>query len=181
MVSWCYGVAAQQVLGRTNLRTSPMAMAMGAISAKGWKSCLQLTPLNLNYFKMVEDMRLKLLHWYPLEWYYLLAKFYESLLSSSKVISGTHTHTHTHTHTYTHRQTGDLICLLSFLESRLNNKHTQFSHNIDLIFENGSRHVYTTGRQYSTHKLYSIEHVSKENGEMCLCNFYQCHFLVISD
>jgi hypothetical protein len=28
-------------------------------------------------------------------------------------------HTHTHTHTHTHRETGDLIRVFSFLESRL--------------------------------------------------------------
>jgi hypothetical protein len=27
---------------------------------QGWKSCLQLTPLNLNHFNMVEDMGLKI-------------------------------------------------------------------------------------------------------------------------
>jgi hypothetical protein len=39
----------------------------------------------------------------------------------------THTHTHTHTYTYTYRPTGDLISLLSFLESRLTILKTQNS------------------------------------------------------
>jgi hypothetical protein len=56
---------------------------------------------------MVEDMGLKLLHRGPLEWNYLRTKFHENLLSGSKLLVGTH------------RQTGDLISLHSFLESRL--------------------------------------------------------------
>jgi hypothetical protein len=41
----------------------------------------------------------------------------------------THTNTHTNTHTHTDRQTGDLISLLSFLESRLKGKtQTNKSH-----------------------------------------------------
>jgi hypothetical protein len=52
---------------------------------------------------------LKLLHRGPLERYYVHTKFHENLLSSSKVIIGGHTE----------RQTGDLISLLLFLESRL--------------------------------------------------------------
>jgi hypothetical protein len=45
----------------------------------------------------------------PLEWHYCCTKFHEYLPSGSKVISGGGGH----------RQTGDLISLLSFLESRL--------------------------------------------------------------
>jgi hypothetical protein len=65
--------------------------------------------LNLNHFKTVEDMALKLLHRGPLEWHYLRAKFHQNLPSGSKVISGGHID----------RQTGGLISLLSILESRL--------------------------------------------------------------
>jgi hypothetical protein len=75
------------------------------------------TALNLSHFKMVEDMGLKLLHRGPLEWQHLGTKFYETLPSGSKVITGGHIDRQTDTHTYTH--TGDLISLLSFLESRL--------------------------------------------------------------
>jgi hypothetical protein len=57
---------------------------------------------------MVEDMGLKLLLRGPLEWHYLPTKYHENLPSGSKVISGRHTD----------RQIGDLISLLSFLESR---------------------------------------------------------------
>jgi hypothetical protein len=52
---------------------------------------------------MVETMGIKILYRDPLEWHYLGTKFYESLPSASKVISGG-----------THRQTGDLISLLYF-------------------------------------------------------------------
>jgi hypothetical protein len=58
---------------------------------------------------MVEDMGLKVLHQGPLEWHYLATKYHKNIVSGSKVISGTHTY----------RQTGDLISLLLFLESRL--------------------------------------------------------------
>jgi hypothetical protein len=44
----------------------------------------------------------------PLEWHYLHTTFHENLRRGSKVISG--------------GQTGDLISLLSFLDSRLNMK-----------------------------------------------------------
>jgi hypothetical protein len=47
----------------------------------------------------------------PLEYYYVLTKFNENLPSGSKVISGGPADTH--------RQAGDLISPLSFLESRL--------------------------------------------------------------
>jgi len=50
-----------------------------------------LTNLNLNNFKMIEAMGLKLLHRGPLEWHYLRTKFHENLPSGSKVISGGHT------------------------------------------------------------------------------------------
>jgi hypothetical protein len=50
---------------------------------------VQLPPfLNLNNFKMIQAMRLKLLQPGPLEWHYLLTKFHENLPSGSKVISG---------------------------------------------------------------------------------------------
>jgi hypothetical protein len=57
---------------------------------------------------MVKAMGLKLLHRGSLAWNYFPTKFHENLPSGAKVISGD-----------THRQTGDLISLLSFLESRL--------------------------------------------------------------
>jgi hypothetical protein len=47
--------------------------------------------MNLNHFKMVKDMGLKLLHRGPLEWHYLRTKFHEDLPGGSKVISGGHT------------------------------------------------------------------------------------------
>jgi hypothetical protein len=49
------------------------------------------TNLNLNHFKVVKDMKLKLLDRGPLEWQYLRAKFHENLSSGSKVISEGHT------------------------------------------------------------------------------------------
>jgi hypothetical protein len=54
-------------------------------------------------------MGLKILHRGPLEWNHLPTKLHENLPLGSKVSSGVETH----------RQTGDLISLLSFLESRL--------------------------------------------------------------
>jgi hypothetical protein len=68
-----------------------------------------LTNFNLNNFKITESMGLKLLHRGPLEWHCLRTKFHENLPRGSEVISGEHID----------RQTGDLISLLSFLESRL--------------------------------------------------------------
>jgi hypothetical protein len=47
----------------------------------------------------------------PLEWHYLPTKYHDNLPRGSKIISETRTHTHT----------GDLISLLSFLDSRLKN------------------------------------------------------------
>jgi hypothetical protein len=58
---------------------------------------------------MVEDMGLKLMNRDPLEWHYLPTKYHENLRSGLKVISWGHTD----------RQTGDLISLLSLLETRL--------------------------------------------------------------
>jgi hypothetical protein len=92
--------------------------------AEWCRYCIHLTNLNLNHFKVVEAMGLEVAHEGPLQWHHLLAKFHPSLSAGSKIISRdtdrqTHTHTHTHTHTYTDRQTGDLISLLSFSESRL--------------------------------------------------------------
>jgi hypothetical protein len=48
------------------------------------------------------------LHRGPLEWHYLRTKFHENLPSGSEVITGG-----------AHKQTGNLIRLFSFLESRL--------------------------------------------------------------
>jgi hypothetical protein len=61
-----------------------------------------LTTLNLNNYKTIEAIGLKLMHRCPLEWLYLRTKFNEILPSSSKIISGG----------YSDRQTGDLISLL---------------------------------------------------------------------
>jgi hypothetical protein len=47
-----------------------------------------LTTLNLNNFKMIAAMGLKLLHRGPLEWHYIHTKFHENLPSGSEVISG---------------------------------------------------------------------------------------------
>jgi hypothetical protein len=66
--------------------------------------------LSLSNFKIIEAMGLKLLHRGPLEWHYILTKFHENIPSCSKVLSGGH------------RQTGDLIKLLSFSESKLKMK-----------------------------------------------------------
>jgi hypothetical protein len=54
-------------------------------------------------------MGLKILHRGPLEWHYLRTKFPENLPRGSEVIS----------RGQIDRQTGDLISLLSFLESTL--------------------------------------------------------------
>jgi hypothetical protein len=58
---------------------------------------------------MIEAMGLKLLHRGPLEWHHLPTKYHD-LPSSSKVINGGYRQD---------RQTGDLISLLLFFESRL--------------------------------------------------------------
>jgi hypothetical protein len=63
-----------------------------------------------------------------LEWLYLLTKYHENLPSGSKAISGGHTDRQTDTHTHTHTHTGDLINLLSFLDSRI--RMTDFLSNI---------------------------------------------------
>jgi hypothetical protein len=57
---------------------------------------------------------LKILHRGPLEWRYLHTKFHEILPSISEVTSGGH------------RQTGDLISLHSFFESRLRMSRRQW-------------------------------------------------------
>jgi hypothetical protein len=54
-------------------------------------------------FKIVQAMKLKLLHRGPLEWYQLCTKFHENLPISSKVISGG---------SQAVRQTADLIRLI---------------------------------------------------------------------
>jgi hypothetical protein len=64
--------------------------------------------LNRNNSTTVEGIGLNLLHRGPLEWYYIHAKFYENLPSGSKLLVGA-----------TDRQTGDVISLLSFLQSTL--------------------------------------------------------------
>jgi hypothetical protein len=96
---------------------NPTIKQSQTIAVQGRKSCLKLTTLNLNHSKTVEDMELKIWHWGPLEWHYLPTKYHENLPSGSKVIS--RGHTDTHIYTQTDRQTGDLIRLLSFLQSRL--------------------------------------------------------------
>jgi hypothetical protein len=70
--------------------------------------CIHLSVLNLNHFKMVQAMGLKLLHRGPLQWHRLPTKFNEKLPSGSNAITGD-------------RQTGDLIsCHSSFMKkSRL--------------------------------------------------------------
>jgi hypothetical protein len=47
--------------------------------------------LNLNNFKLVEGVGLKLFHRGHLEWHYLGTKFHENLPSGSKVINGEQT------------------------------------------------------------------------------------------
>jgi hypothetical protein len=47
--------------------------------------------LNLNNFKMIEAMGLKIIAWGPVEWHYLPTKFHENLSKCSKVISKGHT------------------------------------------------------------------------------------------
>jgi hypothetical protein len=66
---------------------------------------VHLSNLNLNHFKMVEAMGLKLSHRGPLP-----TRFHKNLPIGSKVDGG---------QTDTQRQDGDLIRLISFLESRL--------------------------------------------------------------
>jgi hypothetical protein len=72
-----------------------------------------LTTFKVYNLKMIEVMGLNILHQSPFEWHYFLITFHETLPSGSEVIRGGHTDKQTH------RQTGDLIILLSFLESRL--------------------------------------------------------------
>jgi hypothetical protein len=47
-----------------------------------------LTNLNLNIFKMIEAMELKLLHQGPAEWYYLRIKFHEIYQAVQKLLVG---------------------------------------------------------------------------------------------
>jgi hypothetical protein len=77
---------------------NPTTKQSQTIAVQGWKSCLQLTNLNLNHFKMAEDMGLKITAWGPLEWHHLLTKYHEDLPSSSIVISGGHTDKQIDTH-----------------------------------------------------------------------------------
>jgi hypothetical protein len=61
----------------------------------------------------------------------ITTKYHENLAGGSKVISGgTRTHAREHTHTHTHTQTGDLISLLSFLESRLKIKLNKVTYSL---------------------------------------------------
>jgi hypothetical protein len=56
-------------------------------------SKIHLTTLNLNNFKMIEAMGLKICLRGPPEWHYFRTKFHEILPSGSKVISGGQTQT----------------------------------------------------------------------------------------
>jgi hypothetical protein len=89
---------------------NPTIKQSQTIAVQAWKSCLQLTNLNLNHFKMVEDMPLKIIAsrspWMALPPYQISWK-------STKRFKSYYLETHTD------RQTGDLISLLLFLESRL--------------------------------------------------------------
>jgi hypothetical protein len=58
---------------------------------------------------MIEAVVLKLLHRGPIDWHHFPTKHHENLQSCSKVVSGGQRD----------RQTGELISLLYFLESRL--------------------------------------------------------------
>jgi hypothetical protein len=90
-----------RVIITTQQLNSPKPLAL-----QGWKPFLQLTSLNLNHFKMVEDIGLKLLHRGPLEWHYLPIKYNEIYQAIQKLLvggGGGHRPTHTHTHTHTHR------------------------------------------------------------------------------
>jgi hypothetical protein len=58
---------------------------------------------------MAKATILKMWHRGHLQWHHLPTKFHEKPPIGSKVVTGTHTE----------RQAGDLISLLSFLESRL--------------------------------------------------------------
>jgi hypothetical protein len=51
----------------------------------------QLTTLNINNFKIIKAMGLKILHRGTFEWHYIRTKFHENLPSGSKVIGGGHT------------------------------------------------------------------------------------------
>jgi hypothetical protein len=110
----------QEFLGRTNLPTFPMAMVAivtlakdcmwsnhnnaiitqtQTITVQGWKSCPQLTTLNLNHFNVVEDMKLKI-NASRSTWMALPLTKYENtrIPSGLEVISGgKHTHTHRQT------------------------------------------------------------------------------------
>jgi len=63
-----------------------------------------------------------------LEWHHLTAKIHENPPVDPNVINGTHTHTHTD------RQGGDLISLLSFLESRLKRELERILPKKNLVF-----------------------------------------------
>jgi hypothetical protein len=63
-----------------------------------------------------------------LQWHHLPTKSHENPPVGSKVISGGHTGARAHTRT--DRQAGDLISLLSFLESRLKGWSNQLFHGV---------------------------------------------------
>jgi hypothetical protein len=42
-------------------RNNPTIKQSQTIAVQGWKSCLELTTLNLKHFKKVEDMELKII------------------------------------------------------------------------------------------------------------------------
>jgi hypothetical protein len=65
-----------------------------------------LIALNLNNFKTIEAIGLKIIASWSLEWHYLHTKFHQNLPCGSTVISGD-------------TQISDLISLLSFLKSGL--------------------------------------------------------------
>jgi hypothetical protein len=86
--------------------------------------CTHLRSLNICHFGMAEATRLKMWLRGHLQWHHLPTKFHENPPVGSKVISGGHTCARAHT------QAGDLISLLSFLESRLKGWSNQLFHGV---------------------------------------------------
>jgi hypothetical protein len=89
--------------------------------AEWCRYCIHLTNLKLNHLFVVEAMGSKAVT--PTSSAMVSPPYKISFKSINwfKKLLGKHrqTDTHTHTHTHTHGQTGDLICLRLFLESRL--------------------------------------------------------------